>query len=164
MDSAQPAALGIVLGHDRKSAQMAKPDLYLGTWELIPELSLYDFGPLPASCTYHVEARDTGVHVHMQWKLERDGPESATEFGAPADGTRHDFPAAASGAAPPVAFSLARVDERTLDSRAFLGDEEIAYARRVASEDGELLAIVQEGLRPEGGRFRNFQVYRRRPQ
>lgn len=141
---------------------MSTPDLYLGTWELVPELSLYDFGPLPASCTYHIEARDPGVHVRMQWQLAREGPESHMEFGGPADGTRRDFLGA--DGAPSVAFSLTRVDARTLDSRAFRGDEEIAYARRVASEDGELLAIVQEGHRPDGGRFRNFQVYRRGPE
>lgn len=142
---------------------MPTPDLFLGTWELVPELSLYDFGPLPASCTYHIEARDPGVHVRMRWQLAPESPESHMEFGGPADGTRHDFQGGDSAQAATVAFSLTRVDARTLDSRAFRGEEEIAYARRVASEDGELLAIVQEGNRPEGGRFRNFQVYRRRP-
>lgn len=53
------------------------------------------------------------------------------------------------------------MDGRTLDSAALRGGETIAYARRVASADGSLLAVVQEGARPQGGRFRNFQVYRR---
>ncbi len=40
--------------------------------------------------------------------------------------------------------------------------EMVSYARRVASADGTLLAVVQEGPQPNGGRFRNFQVYRRK--
>jgi hypothetical protein len=130
------------------------PDLYFGTWELIPELSLYESGPLPTSCTYTVEERGEAVHVTMTWRFEADGPESRTEFGGPSDGTRHVLDGG-------VTFSVTRIGERTLDSHAFRGDDIVAYARRTVSADGALMAIVQEGERPGGGRFRNFQVYRR---
>jgi hypothetical protein len=137
--------------------KMSEADLYLGTWELIPELSLYDFGPLPASCTYEVLQHGREIHVRMRWTLEPGGTESMMEFAGPPDGSRRDLDGAPAG----VSFSLARIDARTLDSTAFRGDEVYAYARRAVSSDGELLAIVQEGQRPDGGKFRNFQVYRR---
>lgn len=137
---------------------MPSDDLYLGSWELVPELSLHEFGPLPAGCDYELAERDGEVRVGMRWTLEPGGEELRQEFGGPADGSR--LPLDESGA---VSFSLTRVDARTLESRAFRGGEELAFARRVASRDGDLLAIVQEGRRPDGGTFRNFQVYRRRP-
>jgi hypothetical protein len=140
---------------------MFEPDLYLGTWELVPELSLYDFGPLPASCTYVIEGTPEGVSIDMRWTMTPGGPSSDMRFAGPIDGSRRSFASDSGSADPPVFFSLTRVDARTLDSRAFRNDVEIAYARRVASEGGDLLAIVQEGQRPDGGRFRNFQVYRR---
>ncbi|MBW4462039.1 MAG: hypothetical protein KME47_17630 [Nodosilinea sp. WJT8-NPBG4] len=49
----------------------------------------------------------------------------------------------------------------TLDSTALAGGVAIASARRVASKDGALLAVVQEQTDTTGGRTRNFQVYRR---
>lgn len=82
-------------------------------------------------------------------------------FEGPPDGSRQTLPSDDPRSASQVTFSLTRVDSRTLDSRAFRDDVEIAYARRVVSEDGDLLAIVQEGSRPDGDRFRNFQLYRR---
>ncbi|HEU4556878.1 MAG TPA: hypothetical protein VFS20_03475 [Longimicrobium sp.] len=142
---------------------MPDGDLFLGSWELIPELSLYEFGPLPASCTYEISEHDERVHVCMRWAMSADGPESRTEFAGPGDGSRQRLPGSGEPPPEPVSFSLTRVDERTLESRAFRGDHVFAFARRVASTDGELLAIVQEGESPEGSRFRNFQVYRRLP-
>jgi hypothetical protein len=140
---------------------MPDSDLFLGTWQLIPELSLYEFGPLPASCTYEISEHGGRLHVRMQWTMSADGLESQTEFAGPGDGTRQPVPDSGAPLPEPISFSLTRVDVRTLESRAFRGDHEFAFARRVASADGELLAIVQEGHSPEGGRFRNFQVYRR---
>ncbi|HEX2190074.1 MAG TPA: hypothetical protein VHG51_14300, partial [Longimicrobiaceae bacterium] len=140
---------------------MTDRDLFLGIWELVPELSLYDSGPVPACCTYEIGSRDGLVEVRVRWRMRADGPEQVTAFAAPGDGTPRELPQ--SGSQGPDAFSITRVDERTLNSAALRGGEVLAHARRVASLDGTLLAIVQEGARPEGGRFRNFQVYRRAP-
>lgn len=136
-------------------------DLYLGTWELVPELSLYELGPVPASGTYEITRAGEGVQVRIRWTMQAGGPEQSTAFGGPADGVPQALPAAAAQGGGPDAFSLTRVDGRTLDSAALRGGAVVAYARRVASVDGGLLATVQEGSRPDGSRFRNFQVYRR---
>lgn len=140
---------------------MDPTDRYLGTWHLVPELSLYEVGPLPASGTYVLSAADGGVRAEVRWTMVADGPEQSTAFGGPADGSPVPLPGGGAAGAGPDAFSLTRVDARTLDSAALREGVVVAYARRVASADGSLLAVVQEGPRPDGGRFRNFQVYRR---
>ncbi|MBD2113631.1 MULTISPECIES: hypothetical protein [Cyanophyceae] len=61
----------------------------------------------------------------------------------------------------PDAHTLTRVDAHTLDSTALADGVAIASARRVASKDGSLLAVVQEQTDTTGRRTRNFQVYRR---
>ena len=53
----------------------------------------------------------------------------------------------------PDSFTLTRVDASTLDSAALRNGAVVAYARRVVSADGSLLAVVQEGPHPEGGAF-----------
>jgi hypothetical protein len=133
-------------------------DRYLGVLELLPELSLYAYGPLPISGIYRIEASAQGIRFRITWKMQADGPEQATEFGGPADGVRQPLP---QGGAGPDSFTITRVDAATLDSAAWRGDQVIAYARRAVSADGSLMAVVQEGMLPDGQRFRNFQVYRR---
>jgi hypothetical protein len=58
-------------------------------------------------------------------------------------------------------YTLSRIDHYTLDSAAFRAGAAIGYARRIASKDGTLLVVVQDGAREDGEKFRNFQVYRR---
>jgi len=139
---------------------MKDTDLYLGTWELVPELALYEYGPRPASCTYEIACVEGCIQARLTWTTE-GGEEQSASFGGPADGTPQPMPEGTPKGGPD-AFSLTRVDERTLDSAALWEGEVVATARRVASADGKLLAILQVGPRPESVRFRNFQVYRRR--
>jgi len=133
-------------------------DLFLGTWQLTPELSLYAMGTPPASGLYVIERGTTGLALRVEWTMQLGEPVRTTAFGGPDDGTVKAMP---SGTPGPDGFSLQRVDERTLDSSAFREGKVIAYARRVASHDGQLLTVVQESNLPDGKSFRNFQVYRR---
>lgn len=139
---------------------MKDTDLYLGTWDLIPELALYEYGPKPAACVYEIQCVEGRVQARLTWTTET-GEEQSASFGGPADGTPQPMPEGTPKGGPD-AFTLTRVDERTLESSALWDGEVVATARRVASADGKLLAILQVGPRPEGVRFRNFQVYRRR--
>lgn len=133
-------------------------DLYLGEWLLIPELSLYQSGTPPAAGRYFIDARSDGsLLLRVEWQAGEGGRWLSTSFGGPADGTRQPLDGPPSG---PDAFTLTRVDERTLDSTALRNGETIAFARRVASSDGQLLAVVQE-VRAGDQLIRNFQVYRR---
>ncbi|GAB4160874.1 MAG: hypothetical protein Fur005_17800 [Roseiflexaceae bacterium] len=137
---------------------ISNEDRYLGVWVLLPELSLYAHGPQPTHGIYQIMASEARVQLRIVWQMQADGPEQSTGFGGPADGTRQPLP---QGGAGPDSFSITRVDAATLDSAAWRGDQMVAYARRVVSADGSLMSVVQEGLLPDGQRFRNFQVYRR---
>ena len=144
---------------------MAHDDPYLGTWVLVPELSLYEAGRPPASGCYTIAETAPGVlALHVRWQLEPGGPTHETGFGGRADGSSSALPASTGGSGDgPDALTLTRVDARTLDSAALAQGRVLASARRVASRDGALLAVVQEQVDAAGRRTRNFQVYRRVP-
>lgn len=135
-------------------------DLFLGTWILLPELSLYQVGAPPQRGTYVITEHGGIVHFRIDWVPAEGGPERTLSFSGPPDGVVQPASAPAPGA--PDSFSVVRVDHRTLDSSAFAAGQVVAYARRIVSSDGELLAVVQQGTAPGQGLFRNFQVYRRR--
>lgn len=147
---------------------MPDGDRFLGTWTLVPELSLYETGTPPASGTYTIAEPTAGrLALHVAWRAGGDGPLRETRFGGPGDGAPQPLPlppdAAARPAGAPDAFTLTRVDAHTLDSAALAGGRVIAFARRVASHDGALLAVVQEHTGADGRRTRDFQLYRRAP-
>lgn len=132
---------------------------YVGEWVLIPELSLYASGVAPIAGRYTIaRADDDQLAVEVVWRMPDDTADRSTRFGGIADGSRVALPASEVG---PDAYSLTHVDASTLDSAAYRGTTRLAYARRVVSADGALLAVVQEALMPEGMPVRNFQVYRR---
>jgi hypothetical protein len=141
---------------------MSDSDLYLGTWVLVPELSIYEHGPLPASATYVIEPNGAGVRVRLRWAMAPGGPEQSVVYGGPTDGSPQALPPAGDApAGAPDALTLTRVDAHTLDSEALREGVVVAYGRRVADHTGQLLAVMQEARRPDGGRVRSFQVYRR---
>lgn len=137
---------------------MSDGNHWVGTWQLVPELSLYEGGPLPAGCIYDIRCEGGRVDVAMTFTMELGGTEHRVSYGGPLDGSAQALAASAGG---PDALSLTRIDASTLDSAALKGGEVVAYGRRVVSVDGQLMAIVQQNKRPDGSSVRNFQVYRR---
>ena len=158
---------------------MKENDSYIGTWTLVPELCIYEEGQPPLSGIYRISQSDGHVRISIDWEAP-DGSAHQIEFGAPNDGTRQpsgapgvapvdapgvapvDAPGVASADAPESHLSITRVSPLVLDSSAYTGADEVAYARRLASQDGLLLSTLQVGRRADGTSFRNFQVYRRR--
>ena len=139
---------------------MTPADRFIGRWELIPEMSLYAVGEPPAAGLYVIEEPVPGtMQFRVTWRMHGDQEDRSTGFAGPSDGSRTGLPVTVAGA--PDALTITRVDERTLDSAALRGEERVAYARRVVSTDGALMAVVQEAVTPSGDRLRNFQVYRR---
>jgi hypothetical protein len=134
---------------------MAKRPAYAGTWLLLPELCLYDEGDPPTSGVYTIAWSPSRIDISIAWQAT-DGQRHSISFGGPSDGTRQP-----TGNDVPSHLSVTHIDTSTLDSSAFDGAAEIAYARRRVSRDGRLLATVQTGLGRDGTRFRNFQVYER---
>ena len=129
---------------------------YLGTWQLIPELSIYQSGEPPASGVYVISADGDNINFDISW-TDLAGQSHELAFGGPLDGYLYETDA---HGVTHVMYEA--IDERTLDSTAFVDELIVLYARRVASADGELLAVSQ--TQPgEQGAVTNFQVYRRQP-
>ena len=137
--------------------------MYLGTWELMPELSSYEAGTAPLSGVYEIKESARGIlELSVRWRMPGDDSERTTTFGGPSDGKAMTLPAIPGAPADaPDTFSLTHIDERTLESAAMRGGEKLMYARRTVSHDGSLLVVVQENVIAPGKRARNFQVYRR---
>jgi hypothetical protein len=137
-------------------------DRFLGRWQLVPELSQYELGEPPQSGIYAVESSGGVLSVDIIW-VDGKGQAGQTSYGGPMDGSLIELEAAASGSEADTHLTLTRIDGATLDSAVLLEGEVVAWARRIASADGELLSVVQAGSDPEGRPFRNFQVYRHLP-
>ncbi len=132
---------------------------YVGKWILVPELCIYEVGEPPASGLYTIAAIGDRVRITIRWTTQA-GDAHTIEFEGLADGAMQPRPDDGG----PSHLSFTHVDAGVLDSRAFEGDLEVAYARRCASVDGANLSTVQVGHRADGSTYRNFQVYRRVPQ
>ncbi len=131
-------------------------DAFLGEWELVPELSLYENGEPPRSGTYRLSLDGDAIAASIDW-VDAQGASETVAFGGPLDGSEVVLDTQG-----PAVLALERLDAATLDSVVRVAGQQVAWARRRASDDGQLLAVVQTGATPEGEPFRNFQVYRRR--
>ncbi len=49
-------------------------DAYLGSWRLLPELCLDEFGPVPESGSYRMEQSGADVHVTIEWSMADGAP------------------------------------------------------------------------------------------
>lgn len=127
---------------------------HFGSWQLIPELCIYQSGNVPASGLYAIEREGNTVQFRIDW-VDADGTAHDAAFGGRADGSRQPV---AEGS--PAEFAIERNGD-ALDSSVYLAGEQIAWARRQVSADGSLLSTVQRGMDAEGGTYLNFQVYRR---
>ena len=61
---------------------------YVGSWDLVPELSLYAAGSPPASGRYEItsDAHSARLHLRVTWRMPGDADDRTTEFGGVADG------------------------------------------------------------------------------
>ena len=142
--------------------QMAEEDRILGRWQLVPELSVYQAGSPPASGLYVISRSGDRFDFSISWQTELGGPEVSVSFGGPGDGSVQSLNVPVDApAGTPDALTITRVDDAILDSEARAAGRVVAYARRQVSDDGQLLAIMQEVRLPDGRGLRNFQVYRR---
>jgi hypothetical protein len=130
-------------------------DRYLGQWELVPELCLYQHGEPPTWGIYDIQLHGDDITIAIQWG-DVDGATHEIGFASTPDGIVRE-----SDAPGITHFSLTRVSELMLDSAAIADGRQVAYARRAASPSGDLLTTVQTASTPDGVPFSNFQVYRR---
>ncbi|MCA9698848.1 MAG: ankyrin repeat domain-containing protein [Myxococcales bacterium] len=152
-----PLSLARAWRHDAVLALLAAPDSHrcAGTWELVPELNLYDFGEPARSGRYQIAVAAGQVRFAIDWETS-DGQPREIAFGGWLDGLRLpcEFPGI-------THLSFTAVDDNTLDSDTYDGERHLSHARRRVSDDGRLLAVVQQARTPEGCWAANFSVYRR---
>lgn len=127
---------------------------FVGRWELIPELSFYSQGKAPETGTYTIAVEDEAVYFTIEWTT--DGETQSIAFDGPMDGELHPAPEP-DGAE----ISYTRVDASVLESAFVVGDTLVAFARRQVSDDGMLMAVLQENTAADGSPVRITQVYRR---
>ena len=127
-------------------------EAYLGTWELIPELCIYEQGEAPQTGIYRITQTDGVVSISIDW-LDRENVEHHVEFRGVPDGS--EMPTEVPGL---THMTLTKINSSTLDSAAYNGEQRIMYARRVAH--GNLLSTLQR-ITTDAGSISIFQVYRR---
>ena len=127
---------------------------YLGSWELVPELCIYQQGDPPLEGTYHIGSKNGAIEFRIAWK-DQAGQEHNLEFGGPLDGEAHKSDA------PGVSHvKYEKISESILDSTSYDNGSILMYARRIASADASLLSVMQRIMIGESAHS-NFQVYRR---
>ncbi len=130
-------------------------DAFLGTWQLDPEQNNYQLGDPPQSGLYIIETKGDGYLVTMKW-TNTTGDDFAMDYEGIPDSKLYPTDA------PHVdTMSMTRVDEKTLDSSAFVGNTHIAHARRELSDDSNTMTVTQSGKTPTGDDFANVSVYKR---
>ncbi|HEX8697171.1 MAG TPA: hypothetical protein VF746_32425 [Longimicrobium sp.] len=129
---------------------------FVGTWRLRPEASRYEHGQPPREAVYRIEREGEWLLFAARW-TGADGRRLEMSFAGVADGEPHPYDD------PEVADTLTvrLADARTLDTIAAKDGREVAFGRRVLSEDGRVLTVTQSGTRPDGSPFVNVSVYDR---
>lgn len=143
--------------HVATAAELAR---FLGVWELDPSRSVYEVGGAPQKATYVLESVEQeglpALRISMAW-VSAEGESLSLAIVAPVDGiarplvaptrpageNEEERPSSVRPPAPIDTLGFDLIDARTLDSLAYRGQEPRAHVRRVVSDDGRELHIVQ---------------------
>lgn len=146
----------IALGLSTCAREPDVPTGYLGVWKLIPELSVYQAGEPLVSSYYIISMIDDFVDLDVSWSTSENPQPQFASYAGPCDGTRLKIDAAGIEY---MAFDC--ISPSVLDSSGYTGDARVMYTRRVVSDDGQLLSVMQEAQGLDGAVVRNFQVFSR---
>jgi hypothetical protein len=131
---------------------------FIGTWVLRPEKSRYELGQPPQTGSYTIEEDGDGLTITMDW-VAADGKAYHQVYRGIPDGKSYPY-----DENPAVdAFSMTAVDARTLDTEATKDAQVVSYARRVLSEDGQIMTVTMSGNTPQGTAYTNLAIYERQP-
>lgn len=140
------------------NSEALTPQRFVGTWQLDPTQSRYEFGhpPKQGTLVFHIDGQH--LRYSMDWVTATDQALTLTMEVLP-DGQAHPY---ADNPAVADATRYTMINAFTLDSEAIKQGQVVAYARRIISSDGQTMAIVQSGKTPTGEAFNNHSVYHRR--
>jgi hypothetical protein len=131
-------------------------DAFIGTWELDPTQSDYQFGMPPQTGLYRIApgTNGSGYMISMTW-TNAQGHESYAAYTAMPDGVQYAY----ENSDMADTISMTRLDDRTLDTAIYKDGNCIAYSVRFLSDDEQTMTIIQSGFAPDGSQFDNRSVY-----
>ncbi|MFN8441320.1 MAG: hypothetical protein U0175_11145 [Caldilineaceae bacterium] len=128
-------------------------DNFIGTWQLIPERSIYSAGGPPKSATYQISGNQAELTFTIQWIDQNDKPFHVSYRCVP-DGARHSDPST-----PTVDQIQTELIDHNLQTLSYKDDKLVAIADRKLSADSNELEVTQKYLRPDGGELNILQFY-----
>ena len=124
---------------------------FLGTWELVPAESKFEFDNPPAKATIHVKPEKGGLFMRAEWidpKSKKGEIEHELIF---------NKPTLVNG----VEVTLELVDANTLDTIVAKEGAELSRVRRTLSKDGKMMELKQTGTLPNKKAFTNLSRYKK---
>ena len=124
---------------------------FLGTWELVPAESKFEFDNPPKKATILVKPEKGGLFMRAEWldpKSKKGEIEHELLF---------DKPTMVHG----VEVTLELVDAATLDTVVAKEGAELSRVRRTLSKDGKTMELKQTGTLPNKKAFTNVSKYKK---
>jgi hypothetical protein len=133
------------------TAAKATSKAFVGTWELVPAESKFEFDNPPKKATILVKPEKGGLFMRAEW-VDPKSKKGEIE---------HDLvfnkPTLVNG----VEVTLELVDSSTLDSIVTKEGKELSRVRRTLSKDGKTMELKQTGMLPDKKPFTNVSTYKK---
>ncbi|HEU0015372.1 MAG TPA: hypothetical protein VFQ45_16910 [Longimicrobium sp.] len=129
---------------------------FVGEWHIRPDQCHFEVGGPPADGLYRVVRDGNQLRLEAEATVQTGQRAKQVVIGVP-DGQPQKYPVGAGADGIVLRFA----DARTLESEFRRGDQVVARASRVVSEDGRRLTVTQHGATVEGKQFTNTAVYER---
>jgi hypothetical protein len=133
------------------TAQKPHSKNFVGTWELVPAESKFEFENAPRKATILVKPEKGGLFMRAEW-VDPQSKKGEIE---------HDLafnkPTMVNG----VEVTLELVDNNTLDTIVQKEGAELSRVRRTLSKDGKTMELTQTGTLPNKQAFKNVSTYKK---
>ncbi len=128
---------------------------FLGSWQLFPEKSEYQWGDRPRSGIYKVEApgTDRQLVIYHTW-VNLEGRAYEAQFRITADGQLNDFDSRELAEQVQVVFS----DSINFEVHFYRSGQPVLHVVHEIMPNG-YLKITQQGLRPDNSSYTNTEIY-----
>ena len=132
-------------------AQKPNSKAFLGTWELVPEESKFQFDNPPKKATIQVKPEKGGLFMRAEW-LDPKSKKGEIE---------HELVFNKATLVNGTEVTLELVDANTLDTIVAKEGAELSRTRRTVSKDGKTMELTQTGKGPNQQAFTNVSRYKK---
>ncbi len=130
-------------------AQKPTPRAFVGTWELVPAESKFEFDNPPKKATLQVKPEKGGLFMRAEW-LDPKSKKGEVE---------HELFFNKATMVNGTEVTLELVDATTLDTIVAKEGAELSRTRRTLSKDGKTMELKQTGTLPNKQAFTNVSKY-----